>query len=59
MKNGVESRQHPIRWNGMVEVEAAVDVSRPAACLIRNALLNQRVRSMDALVASAKARNGA
>jgi hypothetical protein len=45
MKTRPESRQHPIRWTGAVEIEAAVDMSRPTACLIRSVRLNEQMRA--------------
>ena len=43
MKTAAESRQHPIKWSGTVEIEAAVDKSRPRSCLIRSVRLNEQM----------------
>src|SRR6266700_7944763 len=48
MKTVAESPQHLNKWTTVVEVEAAVDESRPLACLIRSVRLNERVRVADA-----------
>jgi hypothetical protein len=48
MKTFAESPAHLSKWTGLVEVEAAVDKSRPSGCLIRSVRLNERVRVADA-----------
>jgi hypothetical protein len=47
-ENRPEFLQHPIKWTGLVKVEAAMGKPRPVFCLIRSVHLNERVRVTNA-----------
>ena len=48
-ENILESLMHLNKWTRVVEVDGAVDKSRPPTCLIRSVRLNEQVRVADSV----------